>query len=383
MKKGAAEPSTTASSKPDFKLQTLYLNARRLTELAGEAQVQRAMSVATPAGPYDKLADNVRMGALGRVLRAWLIKNWNKVEPLERLLLTGKAKVGDLFTTERDFHCRNLAPRVRPSKVPPQLTAKYELADRDVTLVLKAHRDHLAPGSAGEWLTGRRGGLFVVGVIKRLGRTKVEASPVFVGFCISPSSDAMFLSSPAWYPEIQVERIDNFSKCGAEEFVRDRELKKLQQIPEAKIKKAMAELIGEDNVPKDWGGERSDLFSTRLCVDGQRVSVAFAFKGPAKFHPMKLSDLGANGDQIDRLFTEPAQLLILQHCHRVTAGVRNMLKAYATRHGDLRRFCVIDGCDTLRILRAYGKCGQKSKPMRPRRRREPEEPFDEYPEFDV
>ncbi|HYO51704.1 hypothetical protein [Archangium sp.] len=179
------------------------------------------------------------------------------------------------------------------------MTAKYELAGRDVTLVLRAHRDHLAPGSPGEWLTGRRGGLFVVGVITHVGRTKVEASPVFVGLCISPSSDATFFSAPAWYPEIQVERIDNFSKCGAEEFVRDRELKKLQQIPEAEIKKAMAELIGEDHVPN----ERSDLFSTRLFVDGQRVSVAFAFKGPAKFHPMKLSGLGANGDQIDRLYS--------------------------------------------------------------------------------
>lgn len=70
MKKGAADRSTAASSKPDFKLQTLYLNARRLTELAGEEQVQRAMSVGASAGPHDKIAGNARMGALERVLRA-------------------------------------------------------------------------------------------------------------------------------------------------------------------------------------------------------------------------------------------------------------------------------------------------------------------------
>jgi hypothetical protein len=49
------------------------------------------------------------------------------------------------------------------------------------------------------------------------------------------------------------------------------------------------------------GGERSDLFSDRVIFEGERISTAFAFKGPAKFEPMTGAHLGKNGDQIDRL----------------------------------------------------------------------------------
>lgn len=132
----------------------------------------------------------------------------------------------------------------------------------------------------------------------------------------------------------------------------------LRAIPEQEIKKAFAEIIGEPTVPKDWSGERSDLFTTWVKLQGRRISTALAFKGPAKFHPMAASDLGKNGDQIDRLFSEPADLLILQHCHDITPPVRGMMRAYAQQMGRPRLFCLINGYDTLRILRAYGKCGQ-------------------------
>ncbi|MCS1412289.1 MAG: hypothetical protein M2R45_05495 [Verrucomicrobia subdivision 3 bacterium] len=72
---------------------------------------------------------------------------------------------------------------------------------------------------------------------------------------------------------------------------------------------------------------------------------------------MKMTDLGKNGDQINRLFNEPADLLVLQHCHEITAPVRGTMRAFAQRMGDLRIFCLINGYDTVRLLRAYGKCG--------------------------
>jgi hypothetical protein len=108
-------------------------------------------------------------------------------------------------------------------------------------------------------------------------------------------------------------------------------------------------------VPKDWGGESSDLFSSRVVLGGRRISTAFLLKGPAKFHPMTPADLGKNGDQIGRLFSEPADLLVLQHCHEVTVAVRKQMRAYAQQMGNPRRFCIIDGYDTLRILKAYEK----------------------------
>jgi len=126
---------------------------------------------------------------------------------------------------------------------------------------------------------------------------------------------------------------------------------------EAEIKGAFAEIIGEPMVPKDWGGERSDLFSSRVLFNKSRISTAFAFKGPAQFKPMTLAELGKNGDQIDRLFSEPADLFVLQHCHEITSPVRSTMRAYAEQTGRPRLFCIIDGYDTLRVLRAYNLCG--------------------------
>ena len=68
---------------------------------------------------------------------------------------------------------------------------------------------------------------------------------------------------------------------------------------------------------------------------------------------MKASHLGKNGDQIVRLASEPAQLLILQHCHLVSPAVVTTLRAFAVNPSAPRRYCVIDGPDTYRLLQAY------------------------------
>jgi hypothetical protein len=125
-------------------------------------------------------------------------------------------------------------------------------------------------------------------------------------------------------------------------------------MPERAVKDAFARIIGEPEVPNDWGGEQSDLWTSRLKVGGEYASAAFLFKGPAKFRPMTIAMLGANGDQIARLANEPANILVVQHCHTVKAEVRRMLRAYAQLDwGHPRRYIVIDGYDTIRILRHY------------------------------
>jgi hypothetical protein len=354
---------TILGAKDNFDLQSFYLNIRRLGELAGEEAVGRALNVVPFYNPQDKMAANARFASCARVLKNWLLANSEKIQPFAKLLVTGKLKRGDLFMTQRDFYCRNLSQRVRPSKDEPRMTAKYELADRNVSLVMRMHRDHLALGSPGDLLSGHVSDLLVVGVVNDINDNAVTASPIFVGTMVDATAK-MFAGSSG-YIEVMPERIDNFSKCAGESFPRHRELDALAKIPENDIKHAMAELIEDDAVPKDWGGEKSDMFSTKLRINGERLSTAFIFKGPSKFHPMKLADLGKNGDQIDRLYTEPAQLLVLQHCHEVTSSVRNTMRAFANQIGNPRAYCIIDGKDTLRILRAYGKCGQKSKPMKP------------------
>jgi len=158
--------------------------------------------------------------------------------------------------------------------------------------------------------------------------------------------------------EISIDEIDSFDLVSSERLPRtESELEPLRRIPERDVKSAIAEIIGEPNVPKDWGGEFSDLFTTRLIVGGQRLPTAFLLKGPSQFREMTPASLGKNGDQIVRLFEEPADLLVLQHCHKVHRGIRDTMRAFASRTGNVRLFCIIDGYDTLRLLRAYGKCG--------------------------
>ena len=137
----------------------------------------------------------------------------------------------------------------------------------------------------------------------------------------------------------------------------------LKAVPEKKIKQAFAEIISESEVPKDWGGEQFDLRTTVMSVEGQRLRAAIAFKGPARFRPMTIASLGKNGDQIDRLAQTAADLMVVQHCHTMTATVVNMLKAYASNFRDPKRFMLIDGLDTIRILRHFGYLSLPPPPL--------------------
>ena len=69
---------------------------------------------------------------------------------------------------------------------------------------------------------------------------------------------------------------------------------------------------------------------------------------------MSLNHLGKNNDQIVRLAHEPADVLFVQHCHDILPSVRETLRAFAVQPNRPRRYCLIDGRDSLRLLNAYG-----------------------------
>jgi hypothetical protein len=146
--------------------------------------------------------------------------------------------------------------------------------------------------------------------------------------------------------------ISQFSGVDFAAPISDAELKAVLSVPETKVKHAIAGLIGESYVPKDWGGERSDLYTPRVFARGRQISSAWLFKGPGFPRAMTIAALGKNGDQIDRLFTESAELLVLQHCHEITPAVAGMMDAYAHDVRRLRSFMILDGADTGRILKS-------------------------------
>jgi hypothetical protein len=69
---------------------------------------------------------------------------------------------------------------------------------------------------------------------------------------------------------------------------------------------------------------------------------------------MTIASLGKHGDQIDRLSSTAADVLVVQHCHSITAPVVNMLRVYASDPRHPRRYLVIDGYDTIKLLHHFG-----------------------------
>lgn len=183
---------------------------------------------------------------------------------------------------------------------------------------------------------------------------------VMGGPWLYPKDDALDEAEAMWWGysmgEIFVDDIDELSK--AADIASSDEWKVMERISEKAFKQCLAEILFEE-APKDWGGEQSDLYSGDLRLGGKRTTAAFLLKGPAKFQPMSLNTLGKNNDQIVRLSKEPAELLVVQHCHDVDQAVRDTLRAFAIQPGGMRRrYCVIDGKDSYKILKAYGKLDQ-------------------------
>lgn len=347
----AAAYAQVMPDEPDFDLTTYYLNQRRLTELVGADAVASALTGVGQA-ISSRAQGNMEMAAYKDLLLAWLHRNRNAVRPLDELVLLDRVCPGELFTAAMSFYCRGVRGGGR-SSTSPIMHGKIATLGRTIELRLLLNRAHVAPGSPGDLLSGRVPEVLVVGVVDAVAREEVVAIPVFVGKAITRTNhDGLTLPSEC---EVHVDGIDSLVLCAREPVPTPDELRLLLAVPEARVKDAFAEIIGEPIVPKDWAGERSDLFTSYLRLDGKRVSAAFVFKGPSRPHAMSLADLGVRGDQIVRLMTEPVDLFALQHCHNIRAEVRHVLRTYAQH--ERRRCCMITGFDTLRILRAYGKCG--------------------------
>jgi hypothetical protein len=129
----------------------------------------------------------------------------------------------------------------------------------------------------------------------------------------------------------------------------------MRDLPEAHVKEVFAGLLREPT-KKDWGGEQNDHFSANIVANGRRNTAAFLLKGPTNFREMTLEMCGKRGDQLYRLANSDADIFVVQHAHLIGDAVRGTLRALTSRaHGRTRRFCVIDGMATYRILKAYGK----------------------------
>ena len=182
---------------------------------------------------------------------------------------------------------------------------------------------------------------------------KLIFHPLIMGF---PYLEDVNTGNLSWtrsgdYYRLYLEDFDEFSQI--KEYEIPAEFDAMKNIKESVFKEALGKVLSE-STPKDWGGEASDFVTSHLHIKGKRTSAAFLLKGPAKYSPMTMSHLGKNGDQIVRLAHEPAEILIIQHCHDITSAVIETLKVFATQPSNPRFFCLIDGRESLRLLNAFG-----------------------------
>jgi hypothetical protein len=109
--------------------------------------------------------------------------------------------------------------------------------------------------------------------------------------------------------QISIDDIDSFSLVNN---VSDVE-KNNNPLYERSFKEGIKRIIKENGKFTDWGGEKNDLFSTRVKIQGKRINTAFAFKGCGTKGKLTPKAMGKNGDQIQRLFNSSAELFLIQY----------------------------------------------------------------------
>jgi hypothetical protein len=161
-----------------------------------------------------------------------------------------------------------------------------------------------------------------------------------------------------------VPRVESLSVDDVKEFAKVKLVKNVPEeltplrLPETVLKRGVVKLLGEELDPKDWGGELNDVFTTRATVKGKRRRAAFALKGPAKKGPLVPKMMGKNGDQVQRLFSSPAQVFFVQYEGEIKESIVDLMTRLATAKAVTERevfFGVIDQTDTYRLRVAYPK----------------------------
>jgi hypothetical protein len=303
------------------------------------------------------LIDNKRFGNptvhYGIAVDEWL--RTHPVPALDTALLTERARPGQLVWCERPFRWTDVLEerreQLRGREVRSSFEGTIELADHTVRVSGTFNPARLTCNSSNSELSGNRT-QFVLASISELAEHHVELRPIVIATRLYGPEET------EWHPQewqrVLPSQLDQFAMVDWDMPLVPDDLKAMKDVPERTVKEVLARMIGEPTVPKDWGGERNDLWTTRLKIDGRPHQAAFLLKGPAKFAPMTIAMLGKNGDQVERLSQSPAEVLIVQHCHEITEAVHGHLKTYASRYGNERRYMLIDGYDTYRILHAAG-----------------------------
>jgi len=312
---------------------------------------------------YSNRRARVRAGALQRLrgdvyayardLEDWLAEH--DVPSIRQAVLSGQCAEGMLVTADLPWQWSDVASeRARAHAGEPvrsSFWAHLHDDDRDPVEVSGSFDPRkLTCSTANVELRGRRS-QWIFGQVSTAHAHAVELRPIAIATLLLAPPPGQW--SPDWQ-RVYPRQVDQWSGVDWDGQVGDDDLARLKSVPEQEVKRALAALIGEPVVPADWGGEVNDLYTSRLMVDGRQQSAAFLLKGPARFSPMTIAHLGKNGDQLTRLARSPADVLVLQHCHHIRPEVISYLQDVTSNFRHVRRYLVLDGPDTYRLLSAAG-----------------------------
>ena len=326
-------------------LEPYYLHQDQVQSLLGDQRTESARARAARRSDPAAALPYVLASELAEALPTLGIGE------LARCVLEQEVCSGQVISAELEFAFQRDRAHDAPGFKPVNFTGMLN-AGEPVRVAGTFNSVRTASSSATGSLTGSRRA-YLIGTITDLTQEQIELRPVFIGirsFVDDNLAAECLTAGPRVYPS----DIGQFSGIDFASPLTEAELEAVLRVPEDTVKRAFAGLIGESYVPKDWGGERSDLYTSRVFARGRQVSAAWLFKGPGYPRAMDVKALGKNGDQIDRLFTEPAELLVLQHCHQIKPSLVGMMDSYAHDARRPRSYMIIDGADTGRILRSLG-----------------------------
>ncbi|QFY07932.1 hypothetical protein GBF35_15690 [Nonomuraea phyllanthi] len=326
-------------------LEPYYLHQDQVQSLLGDQRTESARARADRRSNPAAALPYVLASELAEALPTLGIRE------LANCVLEQDIRSGQVIGTELEFTFQRDRIHDAPGFKPVSFTAVLN-AGEPVRVAGTFNSARTASSSAAGSLIGSRRA-YLIGTITDVTRERIELRPVFIGvrsFVDDDQAAECLTAGPRVYPS----DIGQFRGIDFASPLTEAELEAVLRVPEDTVKRAFAGLIGESYVPKDWGGERSDLYTSRVFARGRQVSAAWLFKGPGYPRAMDVKALGKNGDQIDRLFTEPAELLVLQHCHQIKPSLVAMMDSYAHDARSPRSYMIIDGSDTGRILRSLG-----------------------------
>ncbi len=278
----------------------------------------------------------------------------SKVLPLNQLLLTDKLKpdilvtyLGAFFFKKNKTQDKRIFRRTFHIQIPEfgNIEIKGGFGE-----------EHFTCNSAQVRLAGKSR-VFLFGYIEKIENKSITIKPIIFAdrVLVENNKDDLFSNNKG--SRVHPEDIKEFGKITEIEYpaikYHRQILDIIKNIPEDEIKKKLGHIMLEGDLPNDWGGEKSDVYTNHLTLNSKRIRSAFILKGPSKFKRLEPKDLGKNGDQIIRLFDEIADLYVLQHCHYVSPSIEKLMDAFASRYMNTSRYMIIDGIDTYRILKAY------------------------------